>query len=145
MDRYNIYLAGGMMKFNKERFSEQNSWRTYCKKILEEFQCDYKVKVTNPNDYFSFKDDPPAYQSQREIMEFDLDRVRNADLLIVNFNDITSLGTMSELTVAYEKRIPVIGINVGNQKLHPWQVEMANRIFGSLDEALCYVENFYLT
>lgn len=144
MDRFNIYLCGGMGKFGKDNFHKGNNWRTYCKSILKKYECDYKVRVTNPNDYFSFADDPPEYQSQREIMEFDLNRVRNADLLIVNFNDMYSLGSMSEIAIAYEKKIPIVGINLDNQGLHPWQIEMCNRIFGDINQSIDYVKKKYL-
>lgn len=145
MENYNVYLAGGMGKFGKDHFDEGNNWRIYCKSILENYKCDYKIRVTNPNDYFNFKEDPPTYQTQREIMEFDLNKVRNSNLLVVNFNDVYSLGTMSEIAIAYEKRIPVVGINLKNQELHPWQIEMTNRIFTNIDKMLNYVKERYLT
>lgn len=134
-----------MSKFGKDNFEEGNKWRKYCIDTLINYECDYKVKVVNPNDYFNFKEEPPTYKSQREIMEFDLNNVRNSDLIIVNFNDMWSLGTMAELAIAYERRIPVIGLDVDNQNLHPWQIEMCTRIFNNIDEMLDYVEDFYLT
>lgn len=144
MNDFTIYLAGGMGKFGKKNFEESNYWHKYCEAILESCECDYRVKAINPNDYFSFADDPVTYQTQREIMEFDLNKVRNADLLIVNFNDMYSLGTMSEIAIAYEKRIPVIGLNAEHYNLHPWQIEMTNRIFDDMDEMLHYVKDKYL-
>ncbi len=78
-------------------------------------------------------------------MEFDLNKVRHSDLIICNFNDIYSLGTMAELAIAYERRIPVIGLNVDEQTLHPWQIEFCTRIFNDMDEMLDYVKDFYLT
>ena len=77
-------------------------------------------------------------------MEFDLNKVRNADLIIVNFNDMYSLGTMSEIAIAYEKRIPIIGFDLDNQTLHPWQIEMTNRIFNNINEMLEYIQHYYL-
>lgn len=145
MENYNVYLAGGMGKFGKDHFDEGNNWRIYCKSILENYECDYKIRVTNPNDYFNFKQDPPTYQTQREIMEFDLNKVRNSNLLIVNFNDMYSLGTMAEIAIAYERRTPVIGLDINKQTLHPWQLEMSSRIFDDVNEMLKYVKNFYLT
>ena len=143
MKNYQVYLAGGMGKFGKDNFDEGNRWRLIFKKRLESCE-NMNVKAINPNDYFSFKQEPPRYVSQREIMEFDLNRVRNADLIIVNFNDMWSLGTMSEIAIAYERKIPIIGLNEKNLKLHPWQVEMCNRIFTETHELLDYVEYFYL-
>ena len=133
-----------MGKFGKENFDEGNLWRIKCKNV-ENFEGNYNVKVVNPNDYFNFKEEPPAYKTQREIMEFDLNKVRNSDLIIVNFNDMYSLGTMSEIAIAYEKRIPIIGLDTDNQNLHPWQIEMTNRIFSNIDEMLNYIKYYYLT
>ena len=77
-------------------------------------------------------------------MEFDLNRLRKSDLIIVNFNDMYSLGTMAEIAIAYEKKIPIIGLDVDKQELHPWQIEMTNRIFDNMSELFEYLENFYL-
>jgi len=141
---FNIYLAGGISKFGKDEFEKSNSWRIRCKNILENCDSKYKVIVTNPNDYFNFYDDVPSYKSQREIMEFDLNKVRNSDLIIVDFNDVGSLGTMSEIAIAYERRIPVIGMKFYGEKLHPWQEEMTTRIFTNMHDAMEYVKHFYL-
>ena len=78
-------------------------------------------------------------------MELDLHKLRNSNLVIVNFNDMYSLGSMSELAIAYDRRIPIIGLDVNKQELHPWQIEMCNRIFDDMDEMLDYVEDYYLT
>lgn len=139
-----IYLAGGMTKFDKDNFENGNNWRVHIKNILHDFWGKFKVEVINPNDYFSFIQEPALYDSQREIMEFDINKVRNSDLIIMNFNDMYSLGSMAELAIAYERRIPVIGLDEQKQQLHPWQIEMCTRIFNDIDEMLDYVENFYL-
>ena len=141
MEKFQIYLAGGMGKFGKENFDKSNVWRTYCKEILENGKY---VNVINPNDYFNFLEEP-KYKSEREVMEFDLNKVRNSDLIIINFNDMYSLGSMAELSIAYEKRIHVIGLDIEKQKLHPWQIEMCNRIFNDIDEMLDYVKDYYLS
>lgn len=144
MQNMRIYLCGGMSKFNKENFNEGNKWRVLCKEVFENYDSQYYVYVDNPNDYFNFIEEPRRYQSQREIMEFDLNKVRNADLVIINFNDMYSLGSMAELAIAYEKRIPIIGLDIDNQELHPWQIEMCNRIFNNIVDLIDYVEDFYL-
>ena len=144
MKDYCVYLAGGMGKFGKDNFDAGNNWREYCKHILEKFESNKKVTVINPNDYFNFVDEP-RYKSEREVMEFDLHKVRKSDLIIINFNDMYSLGSMAELAIAYERRIPVIGLDIDKQSLHPWQIEMCSRIFNDVDEMLDYVEDFYLT
>lgn len=143
MRNYHIYLSGGMQKFGKDNFEEGNKWRKYCKNALETYECDYKVKVCNPNDLFNFKDEP-QYETEREVMNLDLHKLRQSDLVIVNFNDKWSLGTMSEIAIAYDRGIPVIGLNEIEQELHSWQVCMCERIFNNIDEMLDYIEDFYL-
>lgn len=143
MKDYNIYLSGGMQKFGKDNFEEGNKWRKYCKNTLETYECDYKVKVCNPNDLFNFRDEP-QYETEREVMNFDMYKLRLSDLVIVNFNDKWSLGTMSEIAIAYDRGIPVIALNEGGQDLHPWQQCMAERIFDNIDKMLDYIKDFYL-
>ncbi len=145
MKEYRIYMAGGMSKFGKENFYLSNNWREYCKDILEQYNCNYKVKAINPNSYFNFVDKIPKYKSNKEVMEFDLHKVRTSDLIIVNFNDMYSLGTMAEISIAYERRIPIIGLDTENKILHPWQSEMCNRIFTNINDMLFYVKDYYLS
>ena len=144
MKDFVVYECGGMGKFRKENFNKGNTWRKYCKRALENCEYDCKVRVINPNDFFNFVDEPPQYKSQTEVMNLDLHKLRNADLVIINFNDMYSLGSMAELAIAYERRIPVIGLDVDKQELHPWQVCMCERIFDDIDEMLDYIQDFYL-
>lgn len=143
MKDYLIYLSGGMQKFGAENFEESNKWRTYCKDALTSHECGYRVRVCNPNDLFNFKDEP-QYTSNREVMNLDLHKLRQSNLVIVNFNDRWSLGTMSEIAIAYDRNIPIIGVNELEQDLHPWQECMCERIFNNIDEMLDYIEDFYL-
>lgn len=141
---YNIYTCGGMGKFGRENFNKGNAWRVYCKKTLENCESNYVVNVINPNDFFNFFDETPQHKSQLEVMNLDLNKLRQSDLVIVNFNDKWSLGTQSEIAIAYDRRIPIIGLDVENQTLHPWQICMCERIFTNIDEMLDYIEDFYL-
>ena len=53
LKEFAIYLAGGMGKFGKDNFDKGNTWRKYCKHILEHFDgSKYSINVINPNDYF---------------------------------------------------------------------------------------------
>lgn len=144
MKTVEIYLSGGMGKFGKENYDESNLWRVYCKNALERCESTHSGMVVNPNDYFNFIDEPQLYKTNREVMNLDLYKLRNCDLVIVNFNDKNSLGTMAEIAIAYDRRIPVIGLNQNNEELHPWQIEMCERVFGDIDSLIDYVEDFYL-
>lgn len=138
-----IYLAGGMEKFGHKNFEESNNWRLYLKNALENISDTYKVICVNPNDHFNFKE--KGYESSREVMDYDLYRVKESNLIIVNFNDPNSKGTMAEIAIAYEKRIPVIGLCETSVELHPWQYNMCNRIFDNIEELILYVAKHYLT
>lgn len=140
-----IYLGGGMGKFGKEQFDKANEWRIDLKNQLENICNNYKVHCINPNDYYSFLDDS-AYDSDKEVMRFDLHKVKSSNLVIMNFNDIYSLGSMAELAIAYDRGIPVIGLCEDGEEnqLHPWQREMTEKIFTDREDLVLYVLNYYL-
>lgn len=144
MSKYFAYLAGGMGKFEKENFDEGNRWRVYCQDFLEDCESDFPVRVCNPQDYFNFLDNPPQYKTGTEVMRLDLHKLRNSDIVIVNFNDKWSLGTQSEIAIAYDRNIPVIGLNEDGQPLHQWQEAFCERVFTDIDEMLEYIKDFYL-
>lgn len=142
METVKIYLSGGMGSLS---FEEQSKWRKQIINAVKfgEYDCKKNPTFFNPVDYYNFEE--TRYRSEREVMEFDLNALRNSDLVIVNFNDPKSIGTCAELAIAYEKKIPVIGINKDNQEeLHPWLTEFTTRMCYDLREAVEYVVEFYL-
>lgn len=143
MRDYNIYLCGGMSKFGKDNFDEGNAWREYATEVLEGCVSKYHVYCCNPNHYYNFLDDT-TYDSEREIMDFDIRNVKKSDLIIVCFNDPKSIGTACELAIAHDHDIPVIGLKEPNVELHPWLTEITDKIFTNMDELLTYVKEFYL-
>lgn len=140
MESVKIYLSGGMGNLS---FEEQSKWR---KQIINEIEinchCKKKPIFFNPVDYYNSTN--VRYKSEREVMEFDLNALRHSDLVIVNYNDPNSLGTCAELAIAYEMKIPVIGINKNNTKLHPWLVGFTNRMCDDIREAVEHVVEYYL-
>jgi nucleoside 2-deoxyribosyltransferase len=136
-----IYLSGGMGNLS---FEEQSKWRQQITNeiLYGDHHCEKKVSFFNPVNYFNFEE--VRHKSEREVMEFDLNGIRNSDLVIVNFNNPSSLGTCAELAIAYEMKIPIIGINKDGKELHPWLECFCNRMCTSLREAAEYVVEFYL-
>ena len=51
---------------------------------------------------------------------------------------------MSELILAKEYRIPVIGWNSSGEELHPWLVECITRMCDNLRDAVEHTVEFYL-
>lgn len=140
METCRIYLSGGMGSLS---FEEQSRWRQQIQDAIKfNYECSKKPIYFNPVDYYNFEE--VRYKTQREVMEFDLNALRNSDLVIVNFNDPESLGTCSELAIAYDMKIPIVGINKDNKVLHPWLIEFTSRMCENIEEAVEYVVDFYL-
>lgn len=138
MQNYSVYLAGGMQGLTME---EQLVWRNKATEYLQNVECDYKVSTINPPTKYNFYES--KHLSEREIMEYDLYKLRNSDLVLVSFNNPNSIGTACELMLSKELHIPVIGIYCGKE-IHPWLKECCTRICVGLDDALRHVEEFYL-
>lgn len=140
METCRIYLSGGMGSLSME---EQSKWR---KQIIDEIEinCHYEKKPIffNPVNYYNFEE--KRHKSEKEIVEFDLNAIRNSDLIIVNFNDPKSIGTCAELAIAYDRHIPIIGINKNGAELHPWLTEFTTRMCDSIREAVEHIVDFYL-
>ena len=82
-------------------------------------------------------------------MNLDLYKLKHSYLVIINFNDVYSLGSMAEIAIAFDRGIPIIGFNEDEKSLHPkvlhpWQKCMCERIFTDIHEMLDYIEDIYL-
>lgn len=141
MDRVRVYLSGGMGALS---FKEQSKWR---KQVIDaikfgEYDYDKKVIFFNPVDHYNFED--KVQKTEAEVMEYDLYKLRNSDLVIVNFNDEKSIGTAMELMLAKELHIPIIGLNKDKKELHPWLTCCCNRMCDDMRELVSHVVEFYL-
>lgn len=140
METVKIYLSGGMGALS---FEEQSKWRNQIINAINfNYDCEKKPIFFNPVDYYNFEE--VKYKTQREVMNFDLNALRNSNLVIVNFNDPSSLGTCAELAIAYDMKIPIIGINKDDKELHPWLECFCDRMCESIEEAVEYIVEFYL-
>ena len=135
-----IYMSGGMGNVS---FEEQSKWRSQIINAIKfNYDCEKKVYFFNPVDYYNFE--AVRHRSEREVMEFDLYNLRNSNLVVVNFNDPTSIGTAMELVLAKEMNIPIIGFGVNGQTVHPWLLECCTRVCDSLKETVEHIVEFYL-
>ncbi len=152
-NEYQIYLAGGMQGLS---FDEMNEWRSRFKEKLIRYanaiSPNSKLIVVNPCDYYNFE--KKEYRTQREVMEYDLHRVRTSQLIVVDFtHKPVSIGTAMELAVAREHNIPIIGVCTADWEnsndnpinhLHPWQKECCMRLCESYEELENYIKKFFL-
>ena len=82
--------------------------------------------------------------SANEIVEFDLQDIRDADILLVNYSK-SSVGTSMEVFYAsHDLDKFVIGFSPFTFKeSSPWMVRFCTKILPSLDEALEYIETHF--
>lgn len=123
-------------------WEEQTEWRRQVMDIINNSYHKKSVTFFDPTRFYNFKE--KHQKSEREVMEFDLYNLRDSDLVIVNINNQRSLGTMSELILAKEYRIPVIGWNSCDEELHPWLSECFTRMCDNISDTTEHVIDFYL-
>jgi nucleoside 2-deoxyribosyltransferase len=122
-------------------FEESQVWRSTAKEWLESRECNYHVAAINPNDYYNFLE--VKHKTEKEILRFDLHKVRTSNLILVNLNG-KSIGTAMELQHAYDNGIPVIGFKDDGEEIHPWLDYVCDRVFKNLKDCLEYIEEYYL-
>lgn len=128
-----IYLSGGMTGVDKD---VSYKWR---KDLSDAFKF-WGGECFNPWDYWDFNTDV----DEREIMNYDLYRLRESDLVIVNFtHNAHSIGTSIELGVAWERRIPILGYQK-HGRFHAWHKSMCEKVFTDWEDLILYVKDYYL-
>ena len=123
-NKLTIYLAGRMGGLTK---TEYNTWREVLRKKLEIAAecCNSIIQVINPADYFDF--DNMEGHTDKEIMQFDLNMVRQSDIVIANVNGINeSIGTSIEVYEANRLNIPIMSCMGTGNKLDPTKFEVTD-------------------
>lgn len=151
-----VYLAGceGWYHNNLSNNCYCIEWRKAVEEWCEKFSCN--IKPINPCNYYDYKEN--NHKSESEVRRYDLHRVRNCDVVLVNLDHIKdSVGTMNEIFCANEHDIPVIGFYEFNgestswaddkYKREPWIIDACHRIeddeTSSLVDALVYIRDYY--
>lgn len=137
----NIFLSGGMGNLS---FEEQTKWRSKIKNAILSgyYDCKYKPIFFDSTTHYNYED--KLHKNELEVFEYNMNALRKSDLVIVNFNDLKSIGTTMELAIAHEHRIPVVGIVGDNVELHPWFECCVMRTCKDIREAVEYVVAFFL-
>ena len=141
-----IYECGAMS--NCKSFEEMNGWRVYLKTAINKVaeNVGAKVKVINPCDYYRL--DIIRHQSETEVFKFDLSKVKESDLVVVNLEGLnTSIGSIIECYEAFKRDIPVLafGSNKDYETLHPWVQCCITRHDKNYRECINYIRDFYMT
>ena len=118
MSEFRIYTAGAMKSLS---FDEYYTWRKRLEWYLS--KSDTTFKFFHPPEYYNYEQ--RFHKSEREIKEFELNQLRQCDIMVVNLEHIEdSIGTHMELGYVNavnsfgNKHIYVIGF--GENKVHPW-------------------------
>jgi nucleoside 2-deoxyribosyltransferase len=124
-----IYLCGPIMD---EAPGEAREWRQVAEERLRG-----NFIILNPMRR-NFKD--REVDSANEIVEFDLQDVRDADLLLVNYTK-PSIGTSMEVFFAAHDlgKFVVAFSHFEFKDCNPWMVRFCTKILPSLDESLNYI------
>jgi len=128
-----IYLCGPIMDADPKAAKD---WRTRAKERLAG-----RFILLDPLRR-NFRDH--EIDSSNEIVEFDLQDVRDADLLLVNYCK-PSLGTAMEVFYAsYDLGKFVIAFSrLGFKDCSPWMVRFCTKILPDLESALVYIERHF--
>ena len=145
--KYKCYLAGAMSCYYKEgNIEEATKWRERAEKYFANNTDNFKC--INPCNYFSIGDN--YHTSDYEPMRFDLRKVKESRVVLVNIKDLyRSLGSSDEILYAWLNDIPVIGFLEDEtliDTIHPWKYCQIDRIEtgkGAQERAMEYIKNYY--
>lgn len=132
--RKKIYLSGPIMD---ESLHVAQTWREIAKGRLND-----SFILLDPMRR-SFKD--KEVDSANEIVDFDLQDVRDADLLLVNYNR-ASIGTAMEVFYAAHDlgKFIVAFSPIPFKECSPWMVRFCTKILPSLDTAIDYIRTHFI-
>lgn len=150
MRKFKIYTAGAMEVYGKESVHAAE-WRKKCKEYF--YSIDADVKIVSPTDYYSYS--TKYHKNGLEVMRFDLFKVKESDLILVNLNNVrNSIGTSDEIFYAWQHEKPIVGFiekDISGEELenlvHPWKYWQVSRVEtgeNAMRNALEYIRNFYL-
>lgn len=148
---FKIYTAGKMAGLD---FCEQMGWRRNIENVIRQVADNRgvpqsKFQFVHPPEYYQYG--TYYFQSEKEVKDWDLNQVRNSDIIIVDLDTIDdSIGTHFELGMADavnsfgNKHIFVIGIGDKNKELHPWILESLHRREETYEDAARYIVDYLL-
>jgi nucleoside 2-deoxyribosyltransferase len=129
-----IYLSGPIMD---EHAGVARTWRAFATARLRD-----RFDLLDPMRR-NFKD--REVDSANEIVEFDLQDVRDADILLVNYNK-PSIGTAMEVFFAAHDlgKFVVAFSPFAFRDCSPWMVRYCTKILPSLEEAIAYIRAHFI-
>ncbi len=129
-----IYLSGPIMD---EHAGIAREWRDTARELLKE-----RFRLLDP---MRRKFIDRQVDSANEIVEFDLQDVRAADIILVNYNK-PSIGTSMEVFYAAHNlgKFVVAFSPFDYQNCSPWMARYCTKILGSLEAAAEYIDTHFI-
>jgi nucleoside 2-deoxyribosyltransferase len=129
-----IYLCGPIMD---EHEGHARAWRETAKKLLGK-----KFILLDPMRR-NFKD--REVDSANEIVEFDLQDVRDADIILVNYSK-NSIGTSMEVFYASHNlnKFVIAFTPFTFKDSSPWMVRFCTKLLPSLEDACTYINEHFV-
>ena len=130
MSRKTIYLSGPIMD---EQAGHAREWREKAKELL---RGSFRTLDPMRRKFVDRQDD-----SANEIVEFDLQDVRDSDIVLVNYNK-PSIGTSMEVFYAANNmgKFVVAFSPFDFHDCSPWMVKYCTKILPTLEEACDYIK-----
>lgn len=134
LEKKKIYLSGPIMDEHPEM---AKTWR---ERAAERLKGEFIILDPMRR---NFKD--REVDSANEIVDFDLQDVRDADILLVNYNK-PSIGTSMEVFHAAHNlgKFVVAFSSFPFQECSPWMVRYCTKILPALEEAIEYILNNFV-
>lgn len=134
-----IYLCG---KCTGITFEEMNRWR---EEMKEKATMLANSKCFNPCDYFGKEwiEKDLSFQEKLLNRDFYISALKSCNIVVANFKDIeTSVGSIWEIALANELKIPIMAFNVPN-KIHDWLEATISWKCDNLDDVIYYIGKYY--
>jgi nucleoside 2-deoxyribosyltransferase len=128
-----IYLCGPIQDCDE---GDAKDWRTRAKERLAG-----RFILLDPMRR-NFRDN--ELDSANEIVDFDLQDIRDADVVLVNYSK-PSIGTAMEVFYAAHDlgRFVIAFSPIPYKRCSPWMVRFCTKILTDLEEALAYIETHF--
>ena len=153
-DKLKVFLSGGMSNIPEE---DSKKWRRLFKQVgcLNSSVAPISLRQIYIDPTKLYKPSNPYDQAyEREAMNYDFYCVKEADVIVVNFNSLLSVGTAQEIAYACVLGKPIIGMIEENKydQLHPWYKEECFKIFKynsnelkeTIEKIIKYIDRFNL-
>lgn len=141
MRRLKIFLSGAMGDMTLD---EMDEWRAHFVAAMRLANCCTDL-VIDPVDFYNTAED--NHDSDKEYFRWELRNVMNSDLVVARVEDgFNSLGTMAEITTAFNYKVPVLLlVDRKDQEIHSFVEQMSDKKFeiNNIRGLVKYIKHYY--